>query len=59
LSAGIKPVSADEQEKAIDEVFKMMLMFRSANRIEGKIISSDIEKRVAKLKKPAEPSQTC
>ncbi len=47
--SGIKPASADEQEKAIDEVFKMMLMFRSANRIEGKIISNDIEKRVATL----------
>ena len=47
--AGIKPASAEEQEKAIDEVFKMLLMFRQRNRIEGKIISNDIEKRVAKL----------
>ena len=49
--AGIKPASADEQEKAIDEVFKMLLMFRSANRIEGKIISNDLEKRVDELEK--------
>ena len=27
--AGIKPASAEEQEKAINEVFKMLLMFRS------------------------------
>jgi len=47
--AGIKTVSTEAQEKAVDEVFKMMLMFRSANRIEGKIISNDLEKRVAKL----------
>ena len=47
--AGIKPASAQEQEDAISEVFKMLLMFRSANRIEGKIISNDIEKRVEKL----------
>lgn len=47
--AGIKPASADDQEKAVDEVFKMLLMFRSANRIEGKIISGDVEKRVQKL----------
>ncbi|MGD6852740.1 MAG: hypothetical protein ACQCN6_11840 [Candidatus Bathyarchaeia archaeon] len=47
--AGIKPASFEEQEKAVDEVFRMMLMFRSANRIEGKIISNDLEKRIQKL----------
>jgi len=52
--AGIKPASADEQEKTIAEVFKMLLMFRSANRIEGKIISSDIEKRVTELEKTSQ-----
>ena len=31
----------------------MLLMFRSANRIEGKIISNDIEKRVEELEKTA------
>jgi hypothetical protein len=51
IISGIKPSSAGEQEKAISEVFKMLLMFRSANRIEGKIISNDIEKRVAELEK--------
>jgi hypothetical protein len=49
ICAGIKQASAEEQEKAIDEVFRMLLMFRSANRIEGKIISNDIEKRVCDL----------
>jgi hypothetical protein len=49
IVSGIKPASADDQEKAIDEVFKMLLMFRSANRIEGKILSSDIERRLEKL----------
>lgn len=49
--AGIKPASVDEQEKAISDVFKMLLMFRSANRIEGKIISNDLEKRVEELEK--------
>lgn len=49
IVAGIKTVPADEQEKAIDEVFKMMLMFRSSNRIEGRIMSSDLDKRIAKL----------
>jgi len=47
--AGIKPASSEEQEKAITEVFRMLLMFRSANRIEGKIMSNDLEKRVASL----------
>jgi hypothetical protein len=51
VCAGIKPASADEQEKAVSEVFKMLLMFRSANRIEGKIISNNIEKRVEELEK--------
>jgi hypothetical protein len=51
ICAGIKPASASEQEKAISDVFKMLLMFRSANRIEGKIISNDIAKRVDELEK--------
>jgi hypothetical protein len=49
IVAGIKPASTEEQNKAIDEVFKMLLMFRSSNRIEGRIMSSDLDKRVAKL----------
>ncbi len=49
--AGTKPASAEEQKHAIDEVFKMLLMFRSANRIEGKIISNDLEKRIQELEK--------
>ena len=49
--AGIKPSSTQEREQAVSEVFKMLLMFRSANRIEGKIISNDIEKRVDELEK--------
>jgi regulatory protein YycH of two-component signal transduction system YycFG len=49
--AGIKPASVDEQEKAISEVFKMLMMFRSGNRIEGKILSNDLEKRIAELEK--------
>jgi hypothetical protein len=53
ICAGTKQASAEEQEKAITEVFRMLLMFRSANRIEGKIISSDLEKRVAQLEKTA------
>jgi len=47
--AGVKPAQAEEQEKAVTEVFRMLLMFRSANRIEGKIMSNDLEKRVANL----------
>jgi hypothetical protein len=47
ICAGIKKASAEEQEKAITDVFRMLLMFRSANRIEGKIISVDFEKRLA------------
>ncbi len=51
ICAGTKPATAEEQEKAISETFRMLLMFRSANRIEGKIISNDIEKRVGELEK--------
>jgi hypothetical protein len=51
IIAGTKPASADEQEKAISEVFRMLLMFRSANRIEGKIISNDLEKRIEDIEK--------
>ena len=51
IIAGTKPSSAQEQQRAIDEVFKMLLMFRSANRIEGKIMSNDLEKRIQDLEK--------
>ncbi len=51
ILSGIKKASSDEREKAVDEVFKMLLMFRSANRIEGKIISNDLEKRLTDVEK--------
>ena len=51
IVAGIKPASTDEQKRTISEVFKMLLMFRSANRIEGKIISNDLERRIKDLEK--------
>lgn len=51
IIAGTKPSSAQAQEEAISEVFKMLLMFRSANRIEGKIITNDLERRVEELEK--------
>jgi hypothetical protein len=51
IIAGTKPASTEEQQRATDEVFKMLLMFRSANRIEGKIISNDLEKRIQDLEK--------
>ena len=49
ICAGITQATVEEQEKAVTEVFRMLLMFRSANRIEGKIMSNDLEKRVADL----------
>ena len=54
IIAGIKQASNDEQEKAISEVFKMLLMFRSANRIEGKIMSNDLQKRIEKLEETSQ-----
>lgn len=54
ICAGTKQATVEEQEKAITEVFRMLLMLRSANRIEGKIMSSDLEKRVAQLEKTAQ-----
>ena len=51
ICAGTKPATAEEQEKAITGTFTMLLMFRSANRIEGKIISNDLERRVVELEK--------
>jgi hypothetical protein len=51
IIAGTKPASTEEQQRAIDEVFKMLLMFRSANRIEGKIMSIDLEKKIQDLEK--------
>ena len=54
ICAGTKQATGEEQEKAITEIFRMLLMFRSANRIEGKIMSSDLEKRIAQLEKTAQ-----
>jgi hypothetical protein len=51
ICAGVKPTSIEEQQKAISEVFKMILMFRSANRIENKNILKDPEKRITELEK--------
>jgi hypothetical protein len=51
VCAGVKKASVEEQEKAIQEVFRMLLMFRSANRIEGKIMSIDFEKRLTEVEK--------
>lgn len=51
VCAGVKTASNEEQQKAISEVFKMMLMFRSANRIENKSITKDIERRFTELEK--------
>jgi len=56
IIAGTRPAPPEEISSAISEVFKMLLMFRSANRIEGKIISNDLEKRVSELEK-AQTSQ--
>jgi hypothetical protein len=52
--AGIKKASTEEQQQAVADVFKILLMFRSANRIEGKIISNDLEKRIAELEERLE-----
>jgi hypothetical protein len=51
VCAGTKPASSEEQQKAIVEIFRMLLMFRSANRIEGKLQPSGLEERVDKLEK--------
>ncbi len=49
ICSGTKQASADEVDKATNEVFRMLLMFRSANRIEGRIRSNDIETRLANV----------
>ena len=53
ICAGTKQATLEEQEKAITGVFRMLLMLRSANRIEGRIISNDLKKRVEELEKTA------
>jgi paraquat-inducible protein B len=51
VCAGTKQASAEEQEKAVTEAFKLLLMFRSANRIEGRIMSKDLDRRMAELER--------
>jgi hypothetical protein len=57
VCAGVKPASTEEQDKAVTEVFRMLLMFRSANRIEGKIYASDLEKRLTNLEEKQRQTQ--
>jgi hypothetical protein len=49
--AGTKQASAEEREKAVIEVFRMLLMFRSANRVEGRIMTNDLDRRMKELEK--------
>jgi len=58
VCAGIKPSKPEELEKAITDTFRMLLMFRSANRIEGKIMSNDLEKRIEDLEKTVKSTDT-
>ncbi|MDR2203674.1 MAG: hypothetical protein LBE76_05195 [Nitrososphaerota archaeon] len=51
ICAGVKAASIEEQQKAIDEIFKMMLMFRTSNRIETKNVSKDLDKRITEIEK--------
>jgi hypothetical protein len=51
VCAGTKQASAEEREKAVTEVFRMLLMFRSANRIEGRIMTNDLDTRMRELEK--------
>ena len=49
--AGTKPSSAEEQKKAIDEVFKMLLMFRQRIASKAKSSQTTLEKRIQDLEK--------
>ena len=51
VCAGTKQASAEEREKAMTEVFRMLLMFRSANRIEGRIMTGDLDRRMRELER--------
>jgi hypothetical protein len=51
VCAGTKQTSAEEREKAMTEVFRMLLMFRSANRIEGRIMTGDLDRRMRELER--------
>jgi hypothetical protein len=51
VCAGTKQASAEEQEKAVTEAFKLLLMFRSANRIEGRIMTKDLDLRMVELER--------
>jgi hypothetical protein len=58
ICAGIKPSTPEDLEKAITDTFRMLLMFRSANRIDGKIMSNELEKRVGELEKTVKSTGT-
>ena len=48
---GNKDVTSEEREEAISELFKWILILRSAKRVEGRIVEFDIEERFRRLEK--------
>lgn len=44
-----KPATPEETQKAIDELFKSILVYREGKRIEGNFEDYDIEERPRKL----------
>lgn len=49
ICVGTKQATEDERQKAISDVFEMILMLRLSDRIKGKFIEYDIEERLRKL----------
>lgn len=49
ICVGAKQATEDERQKAISDVFELILVLRSSGRIKGKFIEYDIEERLRKL----------
>jgi hypothetical protein len=54
IVAGIKPASVEEQKRQSMKFSRCYSCSDSANRIEGKIMSNDLEKRIKTSKKPVQ-----
>lgn len=49
ICAGTKQATSEQRYQAINELFGIILHFRSSSRLKGKFMTFDVEKRVSKL----------
>lgn len=54
ICSGVTPCTPEELEKSFNEFFKQILIFRSADRLEGSFVDYSIEERLVNIEKKAQ-----